>query len=178
MCVIVDTNAFAAVFNANANNHDEFAPVLDWIISGKGKLVIGGTKYMSELARTKKYLSFVQILNTKARKVIRLNDSDVDAWQNIIEDKIKNPDFDDPHLPAIVIVSKCRVICSVDIRSVRFVTDSNIYPKGIVVPKYYTSKKNANLLTDEYVHKCYRPLTKLSKQVKTILTGALDKIKD
>ena len=48
MCVIVDTNAFAAVFNANANNHDEFAPVLDWIISGKGKLVIGGTKYMSE----------------------------------------------------------------------------------------------------------------------------------
>ena len=31
MCVIVDTNAFAAVFNANANNHDEFAPVLDWI---------------------------------------------------------------------------------------------------------------------------------------------------
>ena len=71
MCVIVDTNAVAAVFNANANNHDEFAPVLDWIISGKGKLVIGGTKYMSELARTKKYLSFVQILNTKARTIHR-----------------------------------------------------------------------------------------------------------
>ena len=68
-------------------------------------------------------------------------------------------------------------VCT-DTRSVRFVTDPNIYPKGIVVPKYYTSKKNVNLLTDEYVHKSYKPLTKLSKQVKTTLAIALDKIKD
>lgn len=107
-----------------------------------------------------------------------MNDSDVDAWQNIIGDKINNPDFDDPHLPAIVIVSKCRVICSVDTRSVRFVTDPHIYPKGVDVPKYYTSKKNVSLLTDEYVHKCYKPLTKLPKQLKTTLAVALDKIKE
>lgn len=77
--------------------------------------------------------------------------------------EITDKDFDDPHLPAIVIVSKCKVICSCDTRSVKFVTLPQLYPKGIDVPKYYTSKRNIDLLSDKYVHNCYKPLNKCNK---------------
>ncbi len=56
MCIIIDTNAFAPVFDRTSQNHAEFKPVLDWIVSGKGKIVYGGTKYKLELGKAYKYL--------------------------------------------------------------------------------------------------------------------------
>ena len=44
MCIIVDTNCFAPVFDRKSEKHNQFAPVLEWIISGKGKLIYGGSK--------------------------------------------------------------------------------------------------------------------------------------
>lgn len=34
MCVIVDTNCLASVFERKSEKHPQFAPVLEWIISG------------------------------------------------------------------------------------------------------------------------------------------------
>lgn len=168
MCVIVDTNCFASVFDTKSAKHAEFSPVLDWILNGKGKLVYGGTKYIQELSKTK-YLKIFNILNSKAKKVIVVDSVKVDEEQKRIESLITDPDFDDPHLPAIVIVSKCEVICTEDTRSVRFVTDGSLYPKGTNIPKYYTSSRNKNLLCDKYINKVYKPLKKCAKKdIETI----------
>lgn len=70
----------------------------------------------------------------------------VDKEQERIEKEITDRDFDDPHLPAIVIVSKCKVICSCDTRSVKFVTLPQLLSERNSIPKYYTSKRNIDLL--------------------------------
>ena len=54
MPIIVDTNCFANVFSRNATRHNEFEPVLNWILRGKGKLIYGGTKYKTELKKSYK----------------------------------------------------------------------------------------------------------------------------
>lgn len=161
MCVIVDTNTFGPVFDKKNDKHNDFKPVLDWVLYGKGKFVIGGSKYMGELRKAKRYLKIFQILKTHKDKVVKLNDSTVDAEQNRIESLIVDSDFDDPHLPAMVVVSRCQVIYSVDTRSIRFVTDPKIYPAGIKTPKYYTSCRNCKLLTDKYIGSQYKPIKKI-----------------
>ena len=169
MCIIVDTNCLSSVFEKTSKNHSEFAPVLDWILSGKGKLVYGGSKYIEELSKVSKFLKIISQLK-KIGKAIVVDRTKVDKEQERIEKEITNTDFDDPHLPAIVIVSKCKIICSSDTRSIKFVTLPQLYPKGIDVPKYYTCKKNANLLCDKYIHDCYKPLKKCSKKEREVLT--------
>lgn len=169
MCVIVDTNCLANVFDKKSEKHDDFKPVLDWVLNGKGKLVYGGTKYLQELRKASKYFKILNLLKDKANKVIIVNKEAVDKEQERISNVITDPDFDDPHLPAIVIVSKCRIICSQDTRSVRFVKDSQIYPKGIVIPKYYTSIRNRSLLCDKYIDDMYKPLDKLNKTKRELI---------
>lgn len=164
MCVIVDTNTFSPVFEAKNVKHAEFSPVLEWVLHGKGKFVIGGSKYMKELEKARRFLKlFATLAKYKTGKIVRLKDADVDKEQERIEKMITDPDFDDPHLPAMVIVSKCQIICSVDTRSVRFVTDSQLYPKGTKVPCYYTGSRNKDLLCDKYVDDRYKPLQKIPK---------------
>lgn len=165
MCIIVDTNCLAAVFERKSENHYQFAPVLEWIITGKGKLIYGGSKYLKELTRARRYIKIFNLLKDKG-KAIPINKELVDKEQERIEKEITDKDFDDPHLPAIVIVSKCKIICSSDTRSIRFVTLPQLYPKGIDVPKYYTSDRNKDLLCDKYIHDCYKPLSKCNKEDK------------
>lgn len=162
MCVVVDTNCLASVFDCKSENHPQFAPVLEWIIHGKGKLIYGGSKYIGELYKAHKYIKIINELKKKG-KAICVEKELVDREQERIEKEITDKDFDDPHLPAIVIVSKCKVICSCDTRSIKFVTLPQLYPKGIDVPKYYTSKRNIDLLSDKYIHNCYKPLNKCNK---------------
>lgn len=162
MCIIVDTNCFAPVFDRKSEKHDQFAPVLEWIISGKGKLIYGGSKYFEELKKASRYLKIINSLK-KIGKAILVPKELVDKEQKRIEKKITDSDFDDPHLPAIVIVSKCKIICSSDTRSIKYVTQSKLYPKGIDIPKYYTGIKNKKLLCDKYIHDSYKPLNKCNK---------------
>lgn len=46
MAIIIDANCLARVFDKTNIEHDEFVPVFDWIVNGKGKLIYGGSKYM------------------------------------------------------------------------------------------------------------------------------------
>lgn len=177
MCVIVDTNTLGPVFEAKNVKHAEFSPVLEWVLHGKGKFVIGGSKYMKELGKARRFLKlFATLAKYKTEKIVRLTDADVDKEQGRIEKIITDPDFDDPHLPAMVIVSKCQIICSVDTRSVRFVTDCQLYPKGVKVPCYYTGIRNKNLLCDKYVDDRYKPLPKISKTQADQIEEHLDKM--
>lgn len=179
MCVIVDTNTFGPVFNSKNEKHQEFKPVLDWVLYGKGKFVIGGSKYMGELSKAKRYLSLLRTLNMNKNKIVRLDDGQVDNEQKRIEALVTDPDFDDPHLPAMVIVSKCQVICSDDTRSIRFVTDPKLYPDGVKTPKYYTGKRNCDLLSDKYIDDKYKPLNKIpptvAKKIETNMNEMFNK---
>lgn len=141
MCIILDTNCWSSIFHPASEYYEEFKPVLDWIILGNGKIIYGGSKYKAELAKAPQYFRIFKLLKDKGR-VILLKDEDVDKEQEKIEKKITDPDFDDPHLPAIVIVGSCLLICSVDKRSVKFVKNPLLYPKGIKAPKYYMGKRN------------------------------------
>lgn len=164
MCVIVDTNTFGPVFDPANEKHAEFKLVLDWVLHGKGKFVIGGSKYMGELRKARRYSRIISILKVFKDKIIKLDDAAVDKEQKRIEGVEVDPDFDDPHLPAMVIVSKCQVICSVDNRSVRFVTNPKFYPDNFVIPKFFTGSRNKDLLSDKYIDKKYKPLNKIPKK--------------
>lgn len=163
MAVIIDVNCLANVFSKNSARHSEFEPVLNWILKGKGLMVVGGTKYNAELAKLNRFLVIVRLLK-EIGKVHLGNDEEIDAYQLKVEELRDTADFDDPHLPAIVVDTKCRIICSEDTRSIPYVTNSKYYPKGFKVPVYYTSSRNSDLLCDRYVDDSFKPLEKINKK--------------
>ncbi len=172
MAIIIDTNCIANVFSPKSNKHQEFKPVLEWILVGKGIMVYGGSKYKAELKKTPKYLPILRLLRDVG-KVIEGCQQTIDNIQTKVENLNDDPDFDDPHLPAIIIATKCKLICSEDTRSIKHVSDRKYYPNGFSTPSYYTSSNNKSLLTDNYVDKSLKPLCKMNKldseRIKKIL---------
>ena len=73
MCIIIDTNALASVFDVDSSNHENFKPVYDWIFNNKGKVVYGGTKYKEELKNSYRYLKLFGQLS-RIRKTIEIDD--------------------------------------------------------------------------------------------------------
>ena len=169
MAIIIDANCLINVFDETSSLHNEFSPVLNWIINGKGKIVAGGTKYLEELSKLPRILRVFNILKKYKNKVVILDKKVVDLEQNRIEKMIVDPDFDDPHIMALVIVSSCRLFCSLDSRSEKYLLDSRFYPKGIKPPKYYKGSKNTNLLCDKYIPERYKPSLKLNKEERKII---------
>jgi hypothetical protein len=150
MCIIIDINTLSCVFDNSCSEHPEFKPVKNWIIDGEGFVVYGGKKYIDELKITKKYLAvFIEL--KKKRKVIEIDSSIVDTYQKIIESKIQHRDFDDPHIVAIISASKCRLVCSKDLRSFPFLKRKELYPKGVKTPMIYSKQKNINLLCSQNI---------------------------
>lgn len=172
MCIILDTNCWNSIFQPTSIGYKEFKPVWDWITLGNGKIVYGGSKYMAELGKAPKYMKIFKLLKDRGR-VIRLKDEDVDKEQERIGKIITDPDFDDPHLPAIVIVGKCLLICSADKRSIKFVKKSFLYPKGWKIPKYYMGERNKKLLCDKYIDKSHLPVAKLNKETYDMLSKSI-----
>ncbi len=168
MCIVIDTNTFSLVFSGRRDGHEEFRPVLRWIVSGKGKIVYGGSKYRGELRRAKRYLGIVSQFK-KAGKVVEVNDQQVDARQRELEDSMQHRDFDDPHIIAIVIVSGCKLVCSNDSRAYRFVKMKELYPSRIQRPKIYRGKGNEDLLCDQNIADICRPCDRLRKQEASAL---------
>jgi len=164
MPIIVDTNCLANVFSRNTAKHSEFKPVLNWIIFGKGMLVYGGSKYKAELRIANKYLRIFRLLR-EVGKAINGNDKNIDQIQDKIESTKDSEKFNDVHLVAISIDTKCRLICSEDIRSIKYVTDRKYFPKGCLQPVFYTSSSNADLLCDKYVDSSLKPLCKIKKSI-------------
>jgi hypothetical protein len=162
MCIVIDTNTFASVFNPESQRHDEFKPVLDWIIYGKGKIVYGGSKYKTELKKARRYFGLFSELR-KCRKVIEVDQEAVDRIQWEIETKITHADFDDPHLVAIISVSGCRLICSDDETSHPFLKTKSLYPKNVRCPKIYRRSAHRNMLCERNIAGVCNPPVILGK---------------
>ncbi len=117
---------------------------------------------MSELSKIPKFIPILRFLR-EMNKVYIGNKENIDRIQSEIEALNHDPDFDDPHLPAIVIDTKCKIICSEDKRSIPFVRDRKFYPNDFTPPMYFTKSSNKNLLCDENIDDRLKPICKLKK---------------
>ena len=148
MCIIIDACCLAVVFSGKVEGHEEFKPVKDWISDGKGKMVYGGTKYKEELKRAKRYHRIVNELR-RAGRAIEVDLTLVDHAETEVIAKTCHTTFNDQHLLAIVIISRCRLLCTEDKAAIPFIKDNSLYPRGIRKPKIYSGRKgNARLLND------------------------------
>jgi len=164
MAIIIDTNCFANVFSKSSDKHLEFKPVLDWVLYGKGFLIYGGTKYKKELQKSYKYLKIIRLLR-EVGKVHLGNDDNIDRLEKEIEKDNSSKLFNDIHLLAVCIDTKCILVCSEDITSIPFITDPKYFEKGVKKPTFYTSKRNKNILCDKYISDCHKPLSKINKDL-------------
>ena len=113
MCLVIDPSSLPSVFNPKSQRHSDFAPVLRWVTKSSGRIIYGGSKYLTELGRMTRY---VRIINELARagKVIKLDSNKVDKLAAELKVRIPDLQFNDEHIVAIVIVSRCKIVCSDD----------------------------------------------------------------
>lgn len=149
MCIVIDVNRIPSVFNPHASDHHEFRPILDWIDSHNTKIVYGGRRYKTELLKLPRYFTILLEMK-KAGQVYEADDEGVDAVQKEISRKIHHRNFNDQAIVAIVIVTRCRLICSNDRSSFPFLTLRALYPKDIKRPKIYTGLRSINLLSHRH----------------------------
>ena len=150
MCLIIDSCCFHCVFDLSSKRHAEFSPVLEWITKGDGKLVYGGQKYKRELRRQPKYLRFLASLRV-AGHLVEVDDKEVDRLALTIRKKVLEPDFDDEHLVALVIVSGCRVVCTDDKRADKYLRQKALYPKQVKRPSIYRYEEHQSLCCKKYI---------------------------
>ena len=74
-----------------------------------------------------------------------MNDSEVDRLAAKVKAKVNDAGFDDEHLVAIVGISKCRVVVSLDERADEFLKRADLYPKGVKPPKIYRNARSKKL---------------------------------
>ena len=159
MCIIIDANTLGRVFNQKSTEHEEFEPVLNWILNGRGKFVIGGSKYMREIGA--KYLGLFSEFG-KVNKAVKVDNQLVNDMEIWAAAQVNDIDFDDPHLVALLLVSKCKLICSLDKRAYPFFTHKTFFPPGIDKPKIYSRKSNSDLLIDGNIAAICKPVKKLT----------------
>lgn len=148
MCLVVDTCCLASVFDPKSKHHREFIPVLRWITVGKGRLVYGGTKYNLELKKATKFLRILLELQRQGR-VIQVAGDRVDAVAATLKAKIPDPKFNDEHIAAIVIVSRCRIVCTNDDIAISFLRRAALFaPYKLKRPKIYRHRQHLRLCCD------------------------------
>jgi len=172
MCIIIDVNTFTAVFNRLNSAHNNFKPVHDWIIYGKGKIVYGGAKYKAELKIFRKYMRFLKILKDVG-KIVEVSDEDVNRHQLEIDLTLTNTRFNDSHLIAIIIASGCKLICSNNSRHFPYIRRREFYPNHIEPPRIYSSSRNRDLLNDTNIAEICKPCPKSTKSMVAMLTCSL-----
>lgn len=166
MCIIIDTNTLALVFDKTTLGHNEFKPVSDWIFTGKGKVVYGGTKYKHEL---KKYLGIFTELS-RANKAVKIDDQKVDNAELMASGMIVDKDFDDQHIVGLLIVSKCKLICSHDKRAYPFFRNKIFFSPASNKPRIYSGKRNHELLADRHIAEVCQPCSVPNAVQKQILS--------
>lgn len=171
MAIIIDTNCFANVFSKSSEKHEEFKPVLDWILYGKGFVIYGGDKYKAELRKASKYLKLINLLKDVG-KVHLGDDSKINRRQAEIEKSNNDKSFNDIHILSICLETKCILVCSEDTTSIPFITNSKHFNKGEKKPVFYTSRKNKSILCDNYVNEIHKPLCKINR----VLAQKIEKI--
>ena len=109
MCVIVDANLASRIFAQPAE--EDFAPVIEWLISGEGGLVIGG-KLASELGRlgNPRRLVLALLRAGRARQIPAPVVQVEEEW--VAETGLCRSN--DLHVVALARVSGARTLCTLD----------------------------------------------------------------
>ncbi|GAB4022700.1 hypothetical protein GCM10028808_70970 [Spirosoma migulaei] len=170
MCIVIDTNTLASVFKSSSLNHNEFKPVLEWIINGNGKVVYGGTKYFSEI---KQYFGLFSELK-KVRKAVLVDSAIVDQYANEAGSKISHSDFDDQHLVGLLITSKCKLICSEDKRAYPYFRHKLFFGSSKNKPKIYRGQSNMDLLNEQNIAAICKTCKSLKNSQKHIVNLILN----
>jgi len=145
MCIVIDTNTLAPVFNDRCAQHRDFRPVKTWIKKRQGILVFGGTRYKEELKKAgHRYLKLVRTMKT-AGQAVAICDEAVDRQHKWVKGRTKGTDCDDQHIIALLGASRCPLVCSADRRSHKHLKNRCLYPDGMKV-KIYSSSRNASRL--------------------------------
>lgn len=165
MCIVIDTNCLNRVFDTENPEHDEYKPIYDWIYSGKGKILYGGSKYLKEL---NKYLKLFKEFKTIG-KAIYVDCNLVDKETRKVSSLVQHNDFDDQHLVGLLKVSKCKLICSMDSRAYQFFQSSTFFSPASSRPKIYKSSRQANLLCDSNISDICKPCRAIKNKEKKLL---------
>lgn len=165
MCIVIDVNVIPCVFDTENKEHCQYKPVFNWVIEGKGKLVIGGTTFLEELEKLSKYLKLLQLLNT-AKKVVYVNNDLIDKERDRIRNQVTDADFDDPHLIGLLKVSKCKLICTNDHRMKKYIP---IFFSNRERPRLYTKAKNCKLLCDNNIAAICKPCDWTTNEQRELL---------
>lgn len=130
MCLIVDANCLSDALKSDP--HQDFAPIVEALLSGKAKLTLGGTQLKKEYLAQGVATQFVKTLDRAGRTVL-VNDASVDAEQQSIEAGLALKS-DDPHILALARVSGARLLCSRDVNLHQDFGDPNIIasPRGSI----------------------------------------------
>ncbi len=143
MCVVVDTCAMHRFFD---EKDVDFSAINNWVYKGKGKIVIGGTKYRDELAKLSKITALIAELR-RVNKVVIIDRKKVDDRVKALKILEPKADFDDPHIVAIVDESGCKIVCTLDGRSEKYLKRANLYNTS-KRPKIYKKASHANMIRD------------------------------
>jgi hypothetical protein len=146
MCIVIDINTLSHVFNPEDKEYPEFYHVKIWIEKKWGCLVLGGSKFKSELFRTQKYLKIIRLLKDNGNAFF-IDDSLVDALELELIEKTKGLGCNDQHILALLATSRCPLFCSQDRAFYPFVKMKSIYLKKGDNVRIYSSSRNVDLLT-------------------------------
>lgn len=153
MCLVIDICCLSMVFDERNEQHPRFISVLHWIADGKGRVIYGGTKYNSELREARKFVGVIAEF-ARSGKTIQIPDIDVDTIAAALKAKITDPKFNDEHLVALVIASRCCVVCTNDNVAIAFLKCPDVFSgyAGVSRPKIYRGhKSHKDLCCDEHI---------------------------
>lgn len=145
MTIVVDVNSFPCVFDPANELHAEFSPVGEWIHRREGFLLYGGKTFKDELIKSHHRARLVRLMKD-AGMAIEIREDLVDAAEAKVKTALAETTCDDPHVIALLMVSRCPLLCSQDKRSFPFVKDKSNYPKGTPKVRIYTGIRNIKLL--------------------------------
>jgi hypothetical protein len=145
MCVVIDMNTLAPVFNEGCVQHADFRPIKEWIERGHGVLVFGGTRYKEELSKAYRYLRLIRQMKISGHAV-SIQDDAVDEAEIRVIAQTTGTDCDDQHIIALLGVSGCPLFCSNDGRSFRYIRDKRLFPAKKSRVRIYSSVRNQALL--------------------------------
>ncbi|PYV22794.1 MAG: hypothetical protein DMG27_17405 [Acidobacteria bacterium] len=147
MCLVIDACCIPKVFDTENQQHFNYAPVLEWVSSpsGKGRIIYGGTKYGDELLNLGRYRKIIIELKRMGR-VVELPRDQVDRIAHALKAEITDAEINDEHLIAIVIASKCCVVCTDDDGAIHYLKRKEFYSnRRMKRPEIYHSLDNQKL---------------------------------
>ena len=104
----------------------------------------------TELQKSYRYVRLFRELKS-AYRAVEIQQNMVDAREAELVISINDKACDDHHIIAILCVSGCKLLCSGDKRSFKFVKDGQNYDSGHHRPRIYQRAEHKSLLCNENV---------------------------